>query len=213
MIIGLLAAYSFTLPAYGVVTILSEHYHVSGATPLYSPETAYHNTGPNPISGDDSFSASSQAWRFGAKAETVTDDGWARATSTFVFTVDQPILTIKFTGYLWARAFPDISGGISYLLTENLTNNTIESQSWSLSDDDEIGGEMGGGAWERTIEEFRIYNLIAGNEYKLLLAAEVTNADGSYASLETVLAPEPSSILLLGLGASCRLFHRRRCQK
>jgi hypothetical protein len=179
MTIGLAVACFLAVPAHGGVTVLSEQYHASGET--------------------------AAAWKFGAYAETMDSMGWASASSSFVFTVDSPILIITIVGDLWARAFPDTNGGISYSLTDNLTNEIIGCKSWSLSNTDDIGQ-----AWGRTIEESTTYDLVTGNEYKLLLSADVTNADGSFAYLGAVLIPEPSSLMLLSFGGVGALFYRRR---
>jgi hypothetical protein len=210
MTLVLALAYYLVTPAYSSVTILSEQYHCSGETMVGSPETGYSHTDSLPVyssRNDEWGGASSAAWKFGAMASTGTASEWASASSTFVFTVDKPILIIKITGNLWSHVFADIWGGISYSLTDNLTNEIIGSRSWSLSDEDENEIE---GWWERSIEESTTFNLINGNRYRLLLSANVTNADGSDARIEAVLIPEPSSFLLTSIGALYGLLIRRR---
>jgi hypothetical protein len=208
MAIGLAVACFSALPAYSSVTISWEQYHVSGETSPYLPIPSYSITDSNPISGNDGWSAYSSAWKFGASASTGDSMGRAGASSTFVFTVDKPILIIKFAGSLWARAHPDIQGGISYSLTENLTNSVISNRTWSLTGDD-----FKGQWFSRDIDESTIHNLTTGNQYKLLISANVTHAEGSHAYLNAVLVPEPSSLMLLSFGGLGGLFLRRRNQK
>jgi hypothetical protein len=213
MTIGLALACFLVVPAYSSVTILEEQYHCSGETEWGSPETGYSHTDSSPVSGsriDDWGGASSSAWKFGARAQTGASREWASAHSTFVFTVDQPILIIEIFGDLYSTAFPDTEGGISYSLTDILTNEIIGSQRWSLSSADKRLYKDGGYDWARTIDESVTYNLVTGNQYKFFLSANVGNADGTYSYLEAVLVPEPSSLLLLSFGGLCVLLHRRR---
>jgi len=206
--IVLTVACFLTVPAYSGVTVLWEQYQCSGdpEDTFYAPP--YSITDSSPVSASN-YTAYSSAWKFGASASTMGNKGWASASSTFVITVDVPILIIMIDGNLDATGFPDTQGGISYSLTDNFTGGIIGGKSWIPSMRDRIGDDSTG-RWARTVQEYTTYDLVIGNPYKLLISANVTNADGSHASIRAVLIPEPSSLLLLSIGALRGLFLRRR---
>ncbi len=207
---GLAVLCFLAIPANGSVTILWEEYHCSGETYWGIPETGYSYTDSTPVSAskiDDWGGAWSSAWMFGAMAGTGASREWASSSSTFVFTVAKPTLIIEILGNLYSTAFPDTHGGISYLLTDNLTNSIIGSRSWSLTYDDMYPDGYG---WVRSIEDSATYHLVAGNEYKLFISANVTNADGTDAYIEAILIPESSPLVLLTIGGIGGLVLRRR---
>jgi hypothetical protein len=201
----ILVAVVLAVPAYGGVTILSQQHRVCGK----GLRDDYDITDTVPISGvTDGRDASSSSVNFSVEASTQASWGWAAANSSYIFTIDQPSLTISLIGSLWSRAFPDRWGHISYSLSDYTTGEFVGGQSWSLSEADSRVDDWGNRDWGRNIDEAPSFDeLDTNHEYTLNLSASVTNADGTWANLNAILIPEPASLLLLGLG---RLLIRKK---
>lgn len=199
------------IPAYGGVMIQWQQHHVYGEAPWVSPEI-YDITDNVPVSGQVPNGAGSSAGNFRVSAETYQDNGRAEASSTYIFTIDQPFLGLSLDGYLWSQAFPDIWGHVGYSLADSetgeiiyTTEGIIGDQSWSLSEEDGVGS-----AWELQIDETPGFILDIDRQYTLHLSASVTNADGTYAVLDVTVIPEPATLCLLTLGAVLAGRKRRK---
>lgn len=190
-----LVAVVLVVPAYCGVTSLRQQHHVSGVG-YYGEE--YDLTDTVPISGSASGVGSS-AGNFLVSAYESAERGHASANSTYIFTIEQPILEISLNGYLRSEAEP--AGHIGYSLSDYTTGGVIGSQSWSLSYEN---GYWLGSSWEgpfrRRISQTMSFALIVDHEYAINLSADSGNFDGSSVNLAVVLIPEPASILLMGLG-------------
>jgi hypothetical protein len=212
IIISLVAGYLLILSSYGGITILQEEYHCSGDTNGELPDTSYSYTDSSPVSGfksDRWGGTQSSAYKFGATAETGASREWAMAYSKFVFSVNTPILILLVKADMYSTAYPHREGEkVSFLLTDNLTNSAIESKQWSLKEADRPDEWNTG--YVRTINESFSYSLITGHEYCLLITSNVTNSDGVYSYIDVEVIPEPSSTVLLCLGALGFATRRRR---
>ena len=195
---GLLCIFLIS-PVYSGVTIQEQGHWVYGQ----AISSSYYIEEPFPVSGSasdgDAF-ASSSAGNFSLSVLASGDrtQGYisAFAYSGYLFTLDQPILTIDFDGTL--DGFESASYlEIAFQLTDIDTQQDIDAQWWNSP----LLGT------EKSFHESRTYTLSVDHAYSLALVADAGEAGGGKSSLQVNLetktipvVPAPDALLLASVG-------------
>ncbi len=137
----------------------------------------------------------------------ISNSAAATVTVTCVF---QPILTsltFKFTGSTGMHFFESYS---NYSLRNLNTNILMDEVRWST--DQPYSNFSGWGNWKPQPYTTTYSNLNLDHRYELTLLSQSQIGDfrNGWSNLQLVIVPEPSSIMLLSLGATGLLLHRRR---
>ncbi|MBP7052917.1 MAG: PEP-CTERM sorting domain-containing protein [Phycisphaerae bacterium] len=191
----------------GVVSISEWHYIRGWAGGWGNAGQSYERSASFPISdsatalgwNDVPVTASSSAgnWMVSASVTGSIFSGVATAESTYVFTTECPVLSLKITGaacmYSWDGTV------VRYRLTDRTLDETIFSYSSSTSHEYDC----------ITVSESYRVNVQPGHEYELFLSAVASQGDDSTPhSWLAVRVPAPGALVLSSLGVAAVCWRR-----
>lgn len=136
---------------------------------------------------------------------------WNSAAATVTVTcIFQPVLTsltFQFTGSSGRHFFESYS---NYSLKNLNTNTLLDEVRWST--DQPYPNFSGWDNWQPLSYTATYPNLNLDHRYELTLLSQSQIGDfrNGWSNLQLVIVPEPSSSMLLSLGATGFLLHRRR---